>query len=121
MAARHHCARALTSTSAQEVSESITTLAETDSEQGLTHESFYVDGYWKYTRAEFGWANALFAELSFRTLAGERPEAFIPGGEMLPFERTTATPLTVPEVLQLRNLSDMYGALGDLLTNGDSQ
>ena len=50
--------------------DSITTLAETDSEDGLIHESFYPDGYWRFTRQEFGWANALYAELLFRTLAG---------------------------------------------------
>jgi meiotically up-regulated gene 157 (Mug157) protein len=61
--------RALTSTDDREIETSITTLAETDSEDGLIHESFYPDGYWRYTRQEFGWANALYAELLFRTLA----------------------------------------------------
>ena len=63
--------RALTATSSMEVATAITTLAETDGESGLIHESFYPDGYWRYTRPEFGWANALGAELFFRSLAGE--------------------------------------------------
>ncbi|MGC2242430.1 MAG: glycoside hydrolase family 125 protein, partial [Candidatus Aquilonibacter sp.] len=62
--------RAITSTDSREIMNSITTLAETDSENGLIHESFYPDGYWRFTRAEFGWANALYAELLFRTMAG---------------------------------------------------
>lgn len=110
--------RALTATSAQEVSESITTLAETDSEQGMIHESFYADGYWRYTRAEFGWANALFAELLFRTLAGDRAVPFVPGGEMLPFQVPTETPVTVPLAFQLKNEADIYGALDDILAHG---
>ena len=63
-------ARAITSTDSREIMNSITTLAETDSEDGLIHESFYPDGYWRFTRQEFGWANALYAELLFRTMAG---------------------------------------------------
>ena len=45
--------RALTTTSSVEVAAAITTLAETDGEDGLIHESFYPDGYWRYTRPEF--------------------------------------------------------------------
>ena len=42
--------RALTATSSVEVASAITTLAETDGESGLIHESFYPGGYWRYTR-----------------------------------------------------------------------
>ncbi len=65
----------LTATSSIEVATAITTLAETDGESGLIHESFYPDGYWRYTRPEFGWANALGAELFFRSLAGRTGDA----------------------------------------------
>ena len=53
--------------------DAITTLAETDGESGMIHESFYPDGYWRFTRPEFGWANALGAELFFAPcrLAGD--------------------------------------------------
>ena len=55
--------RALTARNGDEVADAITTLAVTDGESGMIHESFYDDGYWRYTRDEFGWANALGAEL----------------------------------------------------------
>ncbi len=42
----------------------------------MIHESFYPDGYWRYTRDEFGWANALGAELFFRSLAGDSSTQF---------------------------------------------
>ena len=67
--------RALTATSSSEVAEAVTTLAETDGELGTIHESFYDDGYWRYTRDEFGWANALGAELTFRYASRIRVDA----------------------------------------------
>ncbi|HTU70395.1 MAG TPA: glycoside hydrolase family 125 protein [Candidatus Baltobacteraceae bacterium] len=111
--------RALTSTDDLEIENSITTLAETDSEDGLIHESFYPDGYWRYTRQEFGWANALYAELLFRTLAGYRAELFANGdGTMVPFELRTQTPVLVSRVDQLDNTADLVGTLGRLLYEG---
>ncbi len=107
--------RALTATSSVEVATAITTLAETDGESGLIHESFYPDGYWRYTRPEFGWANALGAELFFRSLAGESATQFAWGGPMLPFERRSQTPTLVPFITQVENAAEITVALGRLL------
>jgi len=109
--------RALTATSSREVAEAITTLAETDGETGMIHESFYDDGYWRFTRAEFGWANALGAELIFRTLAGFSSTQFSPAGPVLPFQRRTQTPRLVPPFTQLENARKIYAALGKLLSH----
>ena len=110
--------RALTSTDSREVETAITTIAETDSETGLIHESFYPDGYWRYTRAEFGWANALGAELLFRSVGGYRASAFVHGGVIMPFETRSATPQLVPSIIQLENSADIVGTLGRLLDAG---
>jgi len=111
--------RALTSTDRLEIENSITTLAETDSEDGLIHESFYPDGYWRFTRQEFGWANALYAELLFRTLGGFRAELLAAGdGTMLPFEVRSQTPVLVSPIDQLDNSADLMGTLGRLLYEG---
>ncbi len=111
--------RALTSTSSNEVLEAVTTLAETDSENGMIHESFYPDGYWRYTRQEFGWANALYAELLFRSLAGLSATDFVTGGRtMSPLEPRSQTPVLVPETSQLANSADLFEALGRLLYAG---
>jgi uncharacterized protein len=111
--------RALSSTDILEIQNSITTLAETDSEDGLIHESFYPDGYWRFTRQEFGWANAFYAELLFRTLAGYRAENLAAGdGTMLPFEVRTQTPVLVSKIDQLDNTADLVGTLGRLLYEG---
>lgn len=116
-------ARALTATSSEETAESITVLAETDSNDGLIHESFWPDGYWLFTRAYFGWANALYAELLFRSLAGFSGTDFSPFGSPIvsPWSEAT-TPVLVRPLVQLRNTAMLYLALGELLdrANGHS-
>jgi meiotically up-regulated gene 157 (Mug157) protein len=108
--------RALTSTSTLEVATAVTTLAQTDSETpGLIHESFYADGYWRYTRSDFGWANALYAELIFRAVAGDVATPFVSPGTVVPFEIRTQTPALVPPVVQLENETAILNALGRLL------
>jgi len=111
--------RALTATSRSEVAESITILAETDSEAGMIHESFYADGYWRFTRQEFGWANALYAELIFRSLAGYASTPFVEGGgTMLGLEPRSQTPQLVPTLVQIENAANLTAALGRLLVGG---
>ena len=111
--------RAITTTSSREVAESVTTLAETDSENGLIHESFYADGYWRFTRAEFGWANALYAELLFRSIAGYEVTPFVDEGSTLePFQGLGETPRLVPTVVQIENAAKLVGALNRLLLAG---
>jgi meiotically up-regulated gene 157 (Mug157) protein len=111
--------RALTATSSAEVATAVTTLAETDGESGLIHESFYPDGYWRYTRPEFGWANALGAELLFRSLAGLPATQFAWNGPILPFQQRSATPTLVPFSTQIENAGELNATLGLLLQQGD--
>jgi meiotically up-regulated gene 157 (Mug157) protein len=115
--------RALTATSSQEIAASVTTLAETDSKDGLIHESFNADAYWVFTRAEFGWANALYAELLFRTLAGFSSTPFTTGDVPVePFQTLSSTPaiVTLP-ILQLYNTTQVYAALSRLLIEANGR
>ncbi len=109
---------ALTDSNASTIDNLITTLAETDSEQGLIHESFYPGGYWRFTRQEFGWANALYAELIFRTLAGFETTPFVREGVIIPFQGRTLTPTLVPLEDQLTNSATLVETLGRLLNAG---
>jgi meiotically up-regulated gene 157 (Mug157) protein len=114
--------RALTATSALETSASITMLAETDSNDGLIHESFWPDGYWLFTRAYFGWANALYAELLFRSIAGFPPTDFTPFGSpvLSPTSRSTTPVLTSP-LVQIHDTGLLYLALGELLDRANGR
>ncbi len=103
--------RALTSTSSPEVAEAITELAETDGSSGLIHESFYVNGWWRYTRADFGWANALYAELLFRSIATFRQPPMLPFGTLVGRNRITETPTLVSPIVQFENSGTIFAAL----------
>ncbi len=114
--------RALTATSAKETAESITTLAQTDSNDGLIHESFWPDGYWLFTRADFGWANGLYAELLFRSLAGFPPTRFTASSlPIVATERESRTPVLTSPLMQLREGGMVYLALSELLEQANGQ
>jgi meiotically up-regulated gene 157 (Mug157) protein len=61
--------RALTSTDRREVLQQLQFLADSAGPGGRIHESFDPNDPAKFTRAEFGWANAMYAELLFRAAA----------------------------------------------------
>ncbi len=61
---------ALTSTTPQEVAQGIEELRALDGAGGLLYESVDPDRPWHFTRSDFGWANALYAELIFQCVAG---------------------------------------------------
>ena len=107
--------RALTATSSSETAESITMLAETDSKEFLIHESFDPNAYWHFTRAEFGWANAFYAELIFRSIAGYEATPFNPPDGIMPLEPVSETPTLTTPIVQLENQGRLVGTLGDLL------
>ena len=61
--------RALTSTDRREVLQQLQFLADSAGPGERIHESFDPDEPSRFTRAEFGWANAMYAELLFRAAA----------------------------------------------------
>ncbi|HXW50997.1 MAG TPA: glycoside hydrolase family 125 protein [Candidatus Acidoferrales bacterium] len=66
--------QALTASTAGEVDEVLGELRALDGGSGLFYESIDPDEPWHFTRSEFGWANAVYAELIFRCVAGLPPE-----------------------------------------------
>ena len=62
-------ARALTSTDRREVLRQLGSLSASTGRNGLIHESFDPSDPRRFSRAEFGWANAMYAELLFRAAA----------------------------------------------------
>jgi hypothetical protein len=98
-------ARALTSTDRSEVLEQLRYLAMSASPDGRIHESFDPQNPARYTRAEFGWANAMYAELLFRAAAGLPPQPVSSAGQMLP--RSIAV---VNKITAIHNRSTLLGA-----------
>jgi len=66
--------QALTSRSRPEVTTLIKMIESTRSSDGLIHESFDPDDPSRFTRSEFGWGNASYAELLFRSVGGVPPQ-----------------------------------------------
>lgn len=62
--------QALTAATIGEVDESLAELRALDGGSGLFYESIDPNYPWHFTRSEFGWANAVYAELIFRCVAG---------------------------------------------------
>ena len=67
-------AQALTSQDRNEIATLIGAIAATGSSDHLIHESFDPNDPSRFTRSEFGWANAAYAELLFRSAAGIPPQ-----------------------------------------------
>ena len=65
--------QALTSRSSSEIATLIKMTESTGASNGLIHESFDPDDPSRFTRSEFGWANASYAELLFRSVGGIPP------------------------------------------------
>lgn len=110
-------AYALTATDPSEVRSAIVELAATDGSGGLTHESFDPDDPNRFSRAEFGWANAMYAELVFRSLAGlqeDDGDSLDPDPLPTIFRADDRTPALVPRIEQWRNGILIYRALQTL-------
>jgi uncharacterized protein len=63
-------ARGLTGQTPFETGRVVADIAHSITTDGLIHESFNPDDPSQFTRAEFGWGNALYSELIFRSAAG---------------------------------------------------
>jgi meiotically up-regulated gene 157 (Mug157) protein len=66
--------QALTATDSGEVGEMLAEIDATRGSDGAIHESVNPDDPAQFTRASFGWVNALDAELRFRTFGGFAPQ-----------------------------------------------
>lgn len=62
-------ATGITASTVNEVVESLEQLRAIDGEKGLLFESVDPNRPWHFTRSSFGWANAMYAELVFRSVA----------------------------------------------------
>lgn len=105
---------ALTTTQRQDVVTAIDMLDRSDTLNGLMHESLNPDVPAQYTRPEFGWANAFWADLLFRSVAGYPTtplglfNTIVPGVQ-------SQTPTITPPSTQLADRAELTRTLGRLI------
>ena len=102
--------RGLTARSSRETLSALDTLSQTDSEDGLIHESFDVNDYRHFTRAEFGWGNAMYAELLFRSAAGIAAPSLWPQTLDVIDRSRPRTPRVVGLLDRLANIAELTAA-----------
>jgi meiotically up-regulated gene 157 (Mug157) protein len=100
----------------EEVESAIKMLDQSDTLNGLMHESVNPNDPSQFTRPEFGWANAYWADLLFRTVAGYRTTSFVLDSTIVPYEHLTEMPLITSVGTQLVDTTEIDGTLGYLLT-----
>jgi uncharacterized protein len=99
-----------------EVEHAISMLDRSDTLDGLMHESVDPNDPSRFTRPEFGWANAFWADLLFRSVAGYRTTSFVVVNTIVPLELVTEMPTVTPLYMQLTETAELNGTLGYLLT-----
>jgi len=108
-------AAALTATTRQTIANAIAMLDESDTLNGLMHESVNPNNPRQFTRPEFGWANAFWADLLFRTVAGYPATPLGLLSTMVPDERQSQIPTITPVWTQATDRFKLVYALGRLL------
>jgi uncharacterized protein len=106
---------ALTTTRRADIVSAIDMLDRSDTLNGLMHESLDPNDPSHYTRPEFGWANAFWADLLFRTVAGYTATPFGSLSTMIPGERQSEIPTITPTWAQLSDRAEILNTLGRLV------
>jgi meiotically up-regulated gene 157 (Mug157) protein len=100
-------ARALTASTPEELAQALAQLESLSGPEAIIHESVDPDRPWRFTRPEFGWANALYAELLFRSVVG------LPG-QRFAAERPFAFPRTVAQTPQVTSTVEGWEDAGEV-------
>lgn len=106
---------AISTRNRREITHAIDMLDESDTIDGLMHESVDPNDPSRFTRPEFGWANAFWADLLFRTVAAYPGIPYTRAGTIVPFERYSEIPTITPPPTQLYNTAEINSTLGYLL------
>jgi len=106
---------ALSTRKREEITGSIDMLDRSDTLNGLMHESVDPNDPSRFTRPEFGWANAFWADLLFRTVAGYRALPYATFDTMVPLEQVSEIPTITPLWIQLADTAELNFTLGYLL------
>jgi meiotically up-regulated gene 157 (Mug157) protein len=102
--------RGLTALHRRATRSALLTLSQTDSEDGLIHESFDVNDYRRFTRADFGWGNAMYAELLFRSATAFGAPALWPDELAVVDRSAPRTPHAAGRLARLENTAELTSA-----------
>ncbi len=108
-------ARGLTAATPKEVADTIGQVYISNPSEALIHESFDPNDPTRFTRSEFGWGNAMFAELIFRSAALLPPNPLPPLEDFPVLPDPRLTPRVVTAGQALLNEDAIYIALLRLL------
>ncbi|HEY5339574.1 MAG TPA: glycoside hydrolase family 125 protein, partial [Candidatus Aquilonibacter sp.] len=106
---------ALSTRRREEIAHAIDMLDRSDTLNGLMHESVDPNDPSRFTRPEFGWANAFWADLLFRTVAGYRATPYLTIDTMVPLEQMSEIPTLTSLSTQLADTAELTFTLGSLL------
>jgi hypothetical protein len=106
---------ALTTTSRADISQAIVMLDQSDTLNGLMHESVDPNDPERFTRPEFGWANAFWADLLFRTVAGFPATPLGLVSTVTPHETLSEIPTITSLPTQISDRGEVIRTFGDLL------
>ncbi len=90
-------------------------LDQSDTLNGLMHESVDPNDPQRFTRPEFGWANAFWADLLFRTVAGFPATPLGLVTTVTPHETQSEIPTITPLPTQISDRAELIRTFGDLL------
>ncbi len=111
-------AQALTAATPEEAGDNIAELQSLDRERGLFYESIDPNNPSHFTRGDFGWANALYAELIFRSIASLPPVAPVTPALPSLFPLGFVTPRITTETQAWEAAATIYTALSEILSGG---
>jgi uncharacterized protein len=106
---------ALTATQREEVVNAIAMLDRSDTLNGMMHESVNPNDPQQFTRPDFGWANAFWADLLFRTVAGYPATPFGLPNTAVRSERLSEIPTITPFWTQFADRLELVSTLGKML------
>jgi uncharacterized protein len=107
---------ASTATRPQDVANAINMLDASDTLNGLMHESVNPNDPNQFTRPEFGWANAFWADLLFRSVAGYRTIPYVTVDTIVPLQQVSQIPTITMLNTQLIDTTEITATFGGLLS-----
>jgi len=107
---------ALSTTKTADIENAIVMLDESDTLNGLMHESVNPNDPSQFTRPQFGWANAFWADLLFRTVAGYPTTPLGLLRTMIGNEKPSELPTITSALTQTTDRAEIESTLGKLLT-----